>query len=262
MTAIRDELRAFAAPRVRRGFAKLARTELRLLLREPLALFWGVVFPVVLLVVVGVATHGHRERSLHGLTFIDVYVPVLTAFVLAILALNGLPATLASYRDKGYLRRLSTTPIGAPRLLAAELLIYLCVCACAILAILVVGAVAFGVSLPSQVAGYLLALLLGAVAMLALGTLISAVASSQRVAGVLGSLLFFPMMFFAGLWIPQADMGSVLRHISQYTPLGATVAAVQQAAGGAWPQALHLIVLVAWAVVLGAAAVRFFRWDR
>ena len=44
----------------------------------------------------------------------------LMVFTLTILALNALPPVLASYREKGYLRRLSTTPIGAWRLLAAE----------------------------------------------------------------------------------------------------------------------------------------------
>ena len=42
-------------------------------------------------------------------------------FTLTLLALSAMPATLASYRDKGYLKRLSTTPVGALRLLAAQL---------------------------------------------------------------------------------------------------------------------------------------------
>ena len=37
----------------RSPFARLAATEFRLLLREPAALIWGFVFPLVLLVVVG-----------------------------------------------------------------------------------------------------------------------------------------------------------------------------------------------------------------
>ncbi len=251
-----------AGQRRSRPFGRLMLTELKLLLREPLAVFWGTVFPLVLLIVIGLATHKHHQSSLGGLTFIDVYVPVLCTFVLAILALNAVPATLASYRDKGYLRRLSTTPMGARRLLAAQLLINLGIAACAVAVILVVGAAAFGVSLPTEVGGFLIALVLGAIAMLALGTLVGAMAPNQRAANLIGSLLFFPMMFFAGLWVPRAQMGAVLRHISDYTPLGATVAGVQRATGGNWPHPVQLLVLVVWAVILGLAAGKFFRWDR
>ncbi|MDQ6606770.1 MAG: ABC transporter permease [Actinomycetota bacterium] len=94
------------------AFRRLAITELKLFIREPLTLLWGVVFPLVLLIVLGSATSEKPQRSLAGMRFIDAYVPVLMVFVLAILALNALPAALSNYRDKGYLRRLSTTPVG------------------------------------------------------------------------------------------------------------------------------------------------------
>jgi ABC-2 type transport system permease protein len=246
----------------RRPFARLLRTELSLLFREPLAVFWGVVFPLILLIVIGFATEHKHQRSLGGQTFIDVYVPVLTVFVLAILALNALPATLATYREKGYLRRLSTTPMGAGRLLGAELVIAFGISACAVVVITVVARIAFGVALPLQVGGFILALVLGAVAMLALGTLIGAVVPNQRVANLVGSLLFFPMLFFAGLWVPRAQMGAALRHISDYTPLGATVGAVQDSIAGHWPHAMHLVVLAAYGVILCMVAARVFRWDR
>jgi ABC-2 type transport system permease protein len=118
------------------------------------------------------------------------------------------------------------------------------------------------VALPRQFGGFLLALLLAMGAMLSLGTLIAAVAPSQRIAAAAGSLLFFPLMFFAGLWVPQAEMGAGLRNISHYTPLGAAVPAVQNAIAGHWPGTVHLLVLAAYAVVLCALAARLFRWER
>jgi ABC-2 type transport system permease protein len=244
-----------------RAFARLLRTELRLFGREPLALFWGVLFPLVLLIVLGVATSKKPQHSLGDVKFIVAYTPVVMVFTLTILALNGLPAVLASYRESGYLRRLSTTPIGVWRLLTAELVMNFAVSAVAVVSIAAIARIAFGVPLPDEVAGFVLAMVLGAAAMLGLGTLISAVAPSQRVAGLVGSLLFFPMMFFAGLWVPRAEMGSVLRHVSDFTPLGALVAAVQQTIAGRWPGAGHLLVLAAWALILCIAAGRLFRWD-
>jgi ABC-2 type transport system permease protein len=244
-----------------RAFARLLSTELRLFVREPVALFWGVLFPVVLLIVLGIATSSKPQHSLGDVTFIIAYTPVVMVFTLTILGLSGLPGVLASYRENGYLRRLSTTPIGVWRLLAAELAMNFAVSAVAVVLIAAIARIAFGVPLPDQVAGFVLALVLGAAAMLGLGTLISAIAPTPRVAGLVGSLLFFPMMFFAGLWVPRAEMGSVLRHVSDYTPLGALVAAVQQTTAGHWPGAEHLLVLAAWALILCVAAGRLFRWE-
>ncbi len=111
-------------PQQRRGgFLSLLITEFKLLRREPMILFWALIFPVGLLIVLGSSTSSKPKASLGGLPFIVVYTPVLMTFTLTLLALSAMPATLASYRDKGYLKRLSTTPVGAPRLLAAQLAI-------------------------------------------------------------------------------------------------------------------------------------------
>jgi ABC-2 type transport system permease protein len=51
-----------------------------------------------------------------GLTTLDVYVPILLVFALALLSLVAMPATLAGYRELGVLRRLKTS--SRPRLRA------------------------------------------------------------------------------------------------------------------------------------------------
>jgi ABC-type thiamine transport system ATPase subunit len=110
-------------------------------------------------------------------------------------------------------------------------------------------------------AGFCLALLLTAAAMLGLGLLVASMARTGRVAGAAGTMLFLPLMFFAGLWIPQATMPAGLRRVGDGTPLGAAVAALQHSMAGQWPTAASLGVLAAYAVVLGLLAWRFFRWE-
>jgi ABC-2 type transport system permease protein len=250
------------APRGAHSFRTLLQTELKLFIREPMLIFWGLAFPVILLVVLGLAGPKKPERSLGGVKFIVVYTPVVIMLMLTVLSLSAVPAALASYRDKGYLRRLSTTPVGARRLLAAQLLIAFALEALAVILILVIARLAFSVPLPGQPGGFVLAIVLTMSAMLGFGVLIAAVAPNQRIAAGIGSLLLFPLMFFAGLWVPQAEMGATLRDTSHYTPLGAAVPAVQNAIAGHWPGSVHLLVLAGYAVVLCALAGKFFRWDR
>jgi len=69
------------------------------------------------------------------------------------------------------------------------------------------------------------------------------------------------LMFFAGLFFPRAEMPKALLDISNLTPLGAAVQAIQSAMMNGFPPISPLLVLPAYAVVFGALAVRFFRWE-
>lgn len=140
-----------------RAMLRLARTEAKLFLREPMAVFWALAFPVVLLVVIG-SFKSDRQPShdFGGLAFIDVYIPVLIAFVLSLIALNAVPTILASYREKGVLRRLATTPTPPWVVLIAQLAVNLAAAVAGLILILAVGRLAFGVGLPVQVAGFVL----------------------------------------------------------------------------------------------------------
>ncbi len=97
--------------------------------------------------------------------------------------------------------------------------------------------------------------------MLAIGLLVTALAPTGRTASVIGALLFFVLMFFAGLWIPRALMSEALRQASNYTPLGAGVRAMQDSIFGGGPALAPLALLGAYAVMSAAVAVRVFRWQ-
>jgi ABC-2 type transport system permease protein len=246
----------------RSALTRLVITEGKLFARERVGLIWGVGFPLVLLVIFGsIPAFKHPSKDLGGLSALEVYVPVLMAFVLAMIALNALPPTLAGYREKGILRRLSTTPVGASRVLAAQFAVNLATAAIAMVAILTVARIAYHVALPRQAVGFLAAVLLTSVALFGVGTFISAVCTTGRAANAAGAILFFPMMFFAGLWLPIAQMPSVLRHISHATPLGAAVQALQDSAQGHGPHPLQLMTLALYALAFGLAAARLFRWE-
>lgn len=56
-------------------------------------------------------------------------------------------------------------------------------------------------------------------------------------------------------------MPGVLQGISDYTPLGAAVEAIQDSMQGQFPPTAHLLVLAAYAVVFGYLGRRYFRWE-
>ena len=185
----------------------------------------------------------------------------MVVFGLALLALTNMPMLLADYRERGVLRRLQATPIGPVPVLAAQLVADVTVAVVMVVLILAVARIGFGVPLPRQAGGFVLAAVLATAALLGAGLLVAAIAPTGRVARGIGALLFYPMMFFAGLWIPLPNMPATLQNISHATPLGAAVPALTAAAFGSWPTALQLLTMAGWAAAFGLAAARFFRWE-
>ena len=250
------------ATRRRSPFAQLLLTESRLALREPVTVVVGLALPLVLLLVFAAIPKFHEHQAaLGGLTTLDVYVPILITFILAVIALTLMPPRLATYRDQGVLRRMATTPVHPSRLLAAQLVINLATAAAGIILMLIVSTAAFDVRPPQSPAGFVLAVVLTAASLFAIGLWITAVARSSQMASAFGAMFFFPLMFFAGLWVPRPLMPSALRGVSDYTPLGASVQAMQSAMQGAFSPARALLVLAAYGIVFAALAVRQFRWE-
>jgi ABC-2 type transport system permease protein len=244
------------------GFRPLLRTEAVLFGRSAGSVLWTVLAPVAALIALGTIP-GVRDHSktLHGISYLDAYLPILMMFSLCMSTVNLLPPTLALYRERGILRRLSTTPAPPARLLAAQAVIYLGVALVVSVILLVLAVSAYGVQLPHQLPGFVLSMLLVAAATTGLGLLVAGLSSTGKAANAISMALFFPLMFLAGLWIPRAQMPSVLRTISDYSPLGAGVRSVQSSIAGNWPAAQGLIVLAVYAVVLCSLAVRTFRWE-
>ncbi|WP_326561183.1 ABC transporter permease [Micromonospora sp. NBC_01796] len=244
------------------GLRKLTAVELKLFLREPSAYVWTVIFPVLLLVILG-SIPGFRQADpeLGNLRVIDLYIPIIVVMILAMMTLYITPGTITGYRQKGVLRRLSTTPIGAVRVLVAQLAVQLGFMVVTVVLTLVTAAILFGAVLPRQGFGFVLALALVAAAMLAIGLLIAALVPTASAATGIGTALFFPLMFFGGLWVPREGMPDVLVRIGDFTPLGAGVQALRDSSDGNWPSAVALAVLAAYAIAAGALAARYFRWE-
>ena len=238
----------------------LLRTEFRLFLREPLVVFFAVAFPSLLIGILGnVPGFRDPQQGIGGLRVVDLYTTISVTLVLAMLALQFTPAVLANYREKGILRRMSTTPVPPRKLLAAQLVTNLLVALVAVGLVLAVARLFFAV--PVSGPGFAVALALTAAALFAIGLVIAALAPSGKAGNAIGTVLFFPVMFFAGLWVPREAMPAILRRIGDFTPLGAGEQALRDATSGAWPHPGQVAVLAAYVVVCGLAAARLFRWE-
>lgn len=255
------------APGAHGAWRTLVRTETRIFLRDPAGVFFGLVFPTVLLVGIGFAIPGMRDvmtdvpEPWAGLRAVDVYVPVALAAALATSALTTLPVNLATYREQGIFRRLQTTPLRPRSVLTTHVLINLVALMAAVVLALMAAAVIFGTGAPANLGVAALALGLGAAAMFGVGLLVAARVRKGSTASGIGMLIYFPMLFFAGMWTPGPVMPDAVAAVAVWTPLGAATQAMTHAwFDGGFPAA-QLLALALWVAVLYPLAARLFRWS-
>jgi ABC-2 type transport system permease protein len=245
------------------AFSALTRTQSRVFLREPLAVFFGLLFPAVLLAVIGVGYPGATdpEPTFDGKTLVEVYAPTTIVLGMATMAVFLLPVALGGDRERGILRRLSTTPAHPRTLVAAHLVVQLAVATVAAAAAAVVGTLAFAVPIPESAGWFAVSFALGGCSLLAIGLLIGSLAPTANTGQSIGMILYFPLLFFAGVYIPLEVMPGGVRTISGYTPAGAAVEALSGSWAGSTPHASDLLVMLVYAIVAGGLAVRLFRWQ-
>jgi ABC-2 type transport system permease protein len=241
---------------------QLTLTEAKLFVREWTGPIFGIAVPLILLIIFGSIGAFHKPTaSLGGRTLMYVYVPVIILMGAALICLIAATGTLTAYRERGVLRRFGTTPAGANRLLAAELIVNLAVVLIMTALIVVVARLSYKVPLPAQFGGFILTVLLAVMALMGIGLCIASVAKTSRIAQGMGALCFYPMMFFSGLWLPIPTMSPFLQDISHATPLGAAVTAMTDTLDGSFPPLMYLGIMAGWAVASGLLARRLFRWS-
>jgi ABC-2 type transport system permease protein len=239
------------------GFTRLAVQELRLFLREPMAVLVVVALPLALVSVFGAIFDPETNHDPIG-----TYFPAMAlGLALAQLALNLMPTTMVTYRERGILRRMSATPIHPRTLLAAQLAVALLAAVLAALIVVLVGALVIGFGRPGNLPGFLAGFLLGSLSLFSVGLVVAAVAPSARAATGIGLVLFFASMFFGGVFMPVETMPPDLARIGEYTPLGAAMDTFRSSWAGNPPEVAPLVVMAVITVVLSAVAARAFRWE-
>lgn len=241
-------------------FWKLTRTEARLLLREPTTFGVALLLPTVLILGLG-AVPALRERSeeFDGVRFIDYFAPSVVVMVVAIVGLTALPAIMATYRERGMLRRMRTTPVHPAKLLGAQLTVSLATTVVSVVIVIAVGRLAYGVPLPQHPLGFAIAFILGMGAVFAVGLLIAALAPNNRLATGLATVVFMVVMFFGGVYVPRFFMPEAIVRIGEFTPPG--VQSLLDAWNGTAPAAGPLLIMGGTALLFGAVSAKVFKWE-
>jgi ABC-2 type transport system permease protein len=248
-----------------RGFRALALAQWKLFVRDPAAFFFTLVFPTLLLLLVG-AIWGNSPDPNYGdgrFGAVDAAVPAYAGLILGTTGFLGIPIATAGLRQHKVLRRFRATPMSPLTYFAAEILVALASALLGAALVVVVGVAFFGLRFDGTVPAAIGGFVLSALALFALGYVLASVAPTERTAQALGQVLYFPMLFLSGVTFPPELMPEWLRRISEVLPMTQVVEVMQgawfgQGIGSLWGQIAALVVMLVCGVVASAL---LFRWE-
>ncbi|MFI8484819.1 ABC transporter permease [Streptomyces rubrogriseus] len=207
------------ARRSPRGLVRLCRVELLLFLREPAAVFFVLVFPLAMLLFLGVAYGTEPTGSGDdGVRFIDEYVPHIVVTIAVNLGVLGVAINISECRTSGVLRRYRLAPVPMWWFWFSQVAVGLLMFALAVAALLTVVAVAYGVVLAAP-AQFALAVLTGLVFTFAAGVLLGSLDLPTRSVQITGTGLFFVMFLGSGAAVPRDSFPDWLRALTAFNPM-------------------------------------------
>jgi ABC-2 type transport system permease protein len=234
-----------------RALLRLAGTELKLFVREPVVLTFVFAFPVLTVLILG-GVFDDDDPSFEGAIPSDYYIAAYIGVVIAAIGLVMLPVHLASYRERGVLRRFEVSRYPRWALPAAWILVALAITAVGVAVLLVTGYLVYGLPEIDDLTGVVVGTVLGALAFISIGIALGLAMPSARSAQGLGMLLFFPFFLLGGAGPPPDAMGDPMKSIANIVPLTHVVRSIQEPWLDLGTPSGHLAVLAAIAVVATA----------
>ena len=233
--------------------------------RTPIAAFFTIVFPLMLLVLF-TAIFGNEEIEGLGITTAQYFTPGLAVFAAVSATYTNLAIGTAIARDNGILKRIRGTPIPPWAYIAGRVTssVYLAFLAMALM--MTAGVVFYGVQIYARtLPAALLTFLVGVSCFAALGMLVAAISPSGDAAPAITNATLLPVAFISNIFFPIENPPRWMEIAGNFFPLKAFAEAFRAAFDPTltgsqfhWPQIGYLAL---WGVVAGLLAIRVFRWE-
>ena len=223
------------------------------ILRDPINLFFGLGFPLVLLLLLS-SMQANMPVSLFE---IDALTPGMTVFGLAFMTLFS--ATLiAKDRESAFLQRLYTTPMTGVDFIIGYMLPLLPI-AVGQTAICYLFAIPLGLTLSANIVYAVVGIIPMAVFNIALGLLCGSALGVKQVGGICGALLTNLSAWLSGVWFDLNLIGGVFERIAYALPF-VHAAEMEKAlfCGDFALAASHMLPVAAYSAAVTADAVFCF----
>lgn len=246
-----------------KSLLKMSWMEAKLFLREPASAFFTLVFPLMYLFLYGAISGNEPTPMYNGQRTIEVAIPSLTAVIIAMAGLMSNTMTMATYREKGILRRLQTTPVSPLIVLVAQVLVIFAMTSLGMLLLIAAGKLVYHVHFAGNAFSVLGGFVLSSLSFFGIGFILAGVMPTVRSAWAVAMVLVYPMLLLSGAFFSVEILPAAVQKVSAFIPLTYVVNLLRGLwAGEPWGQ--HLLdvgVLTGMLVVGVVASAKTFRWE-
>jgi ABC-2 type transport system permease protein len=232
--------------------------------RNPAAVFFTVMFPVVVFLILAIVFDGSTVAVKGGVEATTYYVPAIMTLAVISATMQTLAMTLVIAREDGRLKRGRGTPMPAWVFIAGRVGNSIVVALLMLALLAAIGGLLYGVDVPwSRLPAILLTLVVGAAAFCCLGIALTAVIPSQDAAAAIVNALLLPLYFLSGIFIPEDELPSGVIDFANHFPVRPFFEAFFSAYvphDGSAVAGHELLVVGVWGVAGLLLAIRFFRW--
>ncbi|MFB0631690.1 ABC transporter permease [Streptomyces sp. AB3(2024)] len=243
------------------GTYQLIKLEVIRALRNKKYLFFTVMYPAALFLMLGGTLSGTTKVMGTDLTMPAFYMVAMASFGALTAVLVGNSERIAKEREKGWVRQLRLTALPGRGYVLAKTASAGVLSLPAILVVFVVAAVAKDVRFEVwQWFALTVAIWAGSLVFAALGVAIGYCASGDNVRPIT-MLLYFGLSILGGLWMPTAAFPQWLQTICEWLPTHAYAGLGQAIELGGAPHVKDVAILIGYFVLFTGAAAWLYRKD-
>ena len=232
--------------------------------RNPAAVFFTVMFPVIVFLILAVVFNGETVNVRGGVKATTYYVPAIMSLAIISATMQTLAMTLVIAREDGRLKRGRGTPMPPWVFIAGRVGNSIVVALMMLVLLAAIGGVLYGVSVPwDRLPAILLTLVIGAASFCRLGIALTAAIPSQDAAAAIVNALLLPLYFLSGVFIPEDQLPNGVISFADVFPVRHFFDAFFDAyvpSGGPSVSWDNLAIVALWGVAGLLLAIRFFRW--
>lgn len=246
-----------------RAFRTMFATEMKLVIRGMDMVIFGIVMPIVVMIILGIVFGDKPAFEGAGYSFLSQSFGALAAIAICASGVMGLPLIVADYRNKKILKRFKVTPVSPLLLLFVHVMVYAAISLVSLVLLVLIGKSFFGLEFEGSWLAFLGAYLLVLLSMFSLGMMVGAVSPNIKTSNLLCCILYFPMLIFSGTTLPYEVMPIGMQRVADVMPLTQGIKLMKAASLGlpVGEVGLPLLVMVLLAAVCIVVSIRFFRWE-
>jgi ABC-2 type transport system permease protein len=241
-----------------------ARYDLLAILRNRQARFFTLILPLLFLIIFVGVFGNHTVKATH-VKLSTYYVPGLSALGIIAASFVNLVISITAQRESGILKRRRAAPVPASVLIAGRTLTAVTISLTVLTVLLAFGRIAYGVTLrTSALPGIALTAVVGSITFCVLGYALSTAIKNEDAAQPMVQAIMLPLYFISGVFVPNVNLPSWLKHVAQVFPVQHLADGLHKAydptvhgAGIVWSD---IGVLAVWAAIGIVVALARFSW--